>query len=67
MELQRRAVTEIVNALMELSRKRIGALIVIRRQTGLEDVLGGTCLTRRSPPPCWKNIFSPTHPSHDGP
>jgi diadenylate cyclase len=66
-ELQRRAVTEIVNALMELSRKRIGALIVIRRQTGLEDVLeSGTRLDAEISAALLENIFEPNTPLHDG-
>ena len=62
-----RPVTEIVKAMNDMSRKRIGALIVIERQTGLEDVIEtGTRVDAEISAALIENIFEPNTPLHDG-
>ncbi len=62
-----RPVTEIVKAMSDMSRKRIGALIIIERQTGLEDVIeSGTRVDAEISAPLIENIFEPNTPLHDG-
>lgn len=60
-------VEELVNALMELSRKRIGALVVAERRTGLSDIVeSGTRLDAEISAALVENIFEPNTPLHDG-
>lgn len=60
-------VSEIVRAMEHMAYKRIGALIVIERQTGLGDVLGtGTRLDAEISQPLIENVFEPNTPLHDG-
>jgi len=60
-------VSEIVRAMSSMSRKRIGALIVIERHTGLGDVLeSGTRVDAEISAPLIENIFEPNTPLHDG-
>ena len=60
-------VSEIVRAMSNMSRKRIGALIVVERHTGLGDVLeSGTRLDARISQPLIENVFEPNTPLHDG-
>jgi len=60
-------VSEIVRALSNMSRKRIGALIVFERQTGLGDVIEtGTRVDAEISAPLIENIFEPNTPLHDG-
>ena len=60
-------VSEIVRALSSMSRKRIGALIVFERQTGLGDVIEtGTRVDAEISAPLIENIFEPNTPLHDG-
>ena len=62
-----RPVQEIVKAMNDMSRKRIGALIVIERVTGLEDVIvSGTRVDAEISAPLIENIFEPNTPLHDG-
>ena len=62
-----RPVTEIVRAMTDMSRKRIGALIVIERVTGLGDVIEtGTRVDAEISAPLIENIFEPNTPLHDG-
>lgn len=62
-----RIVTELTNALTDLSRKRIGALIVVERRTGLSDVMeSGTHLDAEISAALVENIFEPNTPLHDG-
>ena len=62
-----RPVQEIVKAMNDMSRKRIGALIVIERVTGLEDVIEtGTRVDAEISAPLIENIFEPNTPLHDG-
>ena len=60
-------VSEIVRAMSNMSRKRIGALIIIERHTGLGDVLeSGTRLDAQISQPLIENVFEPNTPLHDG-
>lgn len=60
-------VAEIVRAMSNMSRKRIGALIVVERHTGLGDVLeSGTRVDAQISQPLIENIFEPNTPLHDG-
>ncbi len=60
-------VSEMVKALTNMSRKRIGALIVIERQTSLSDVAeSGTHVDAEISDPLIENIFEPNTPLHDG-
>lgn len=60
-------VSELVRALSNMSRKKIGALIVIERQTGLGDVIEtGTRVDAEISAPLIENIFEPNTPLHDG-
>lgn len=60
-------VQEIVRALNNMSRKRIGALIVFERRTGLADVVeSGTSIDAEISAPLIENIFEPNTPLHDG-
>ena len=60
-------VTEIVRAMTNMARKRIGALIVIERLTGLGDVIEtGTRVDAEISDPLIENIFEPNTPLHDG-
>ena len=60
-------VSEIVRALSNMSRKKIGALIVFERNTGLGDVIeSGTTVDAEISDPLIENIFEPNTPLHDG-
>jgi len=60
-------VSEIVKALTNMARKRIGALIVIERQTALDDIAeSGTRIDAEITDPLIENIFEPNTPLHDG-
>ena len=60
-------VREIVSAYMRLSRRRVGALIVIERKTPLTKVIeSGTILDSTISAPLIENIFEPNTPLHDG-
>ena len=60
-------VSEIVKALTTMARKRIGALIVIERQTALDDIAeSGTHIDAEITDPLIENIFEPNTPLHDG-
>lgn len=60
-------VSEIVRAMSNMSRKKIGALIVIERQTGLGDIIEtGTRVDAEISAPLIENIFEPNTPLHDG-
>ena len=62
-----RHVNEIVRALNNMSRKKIGALIVFERNTGLGDVIeSGTVVDAEISDPLIENIFEPNTPLHDG-
>ena len=58
---------EIIQTVSDLSRRRVGALIVFEQQTGLEDVIEtGTRLNASISAPLLENIFEPNTPLHDG-
>ena len=58
---------EIIQTVFDLSRRRVGALMVFERQTGLEDVIEtGTRLNAEISAPLLENIFEPNTPLHDG-
>ena len=60
-------VGEIVKALTNMARKRIGALIVIERQTSLSDIAeSGTHIDAEITDPLIENIFEPNTPLHYG-
>lgn len=60
-------IAEIVQTVVDLSRRRVGALIVFERQTGLQDVIEtGTALNAEISAPLLENIFEPNTPLHDG-
>ena len=59
--------SEIVQTVVDLSRRRVGALLVFERKTGLEDVIEtGTRLNAEVSAPLLENIFEPNTPLHDG-
>lgn len=58
---------ELASAVLELSRERIGALIVCERKTGLKDIVGtGILLNSDISTELLENIFTPNRPLHDG-
>ena len=60
-------VEEIVRAAQALSRKRIGALIVLERETGLDDQTeAGVRLDAEVSQELLVTIFTPPSPLHDG-
>ena len=60
-------ISEIIQTIMDLSRRRVGALIVFEQQTGLQDVIEtGTKLNAEISAPLLENIFEPNTPLHDG-
>ena len=60
-------VAEIMQTLTDLSKRRVGALIVFEQQTGLEDVIEtGTRLNASISAPLLENVFEPNTPLHDG-
>lgn len=66
-EAVRAAITEVVQAVQELARKRMGALVAIERQTGLkEHVDTGVVLDAVVSRPLLLSIFEPRAPLHDG-
>lgn len=66
-EENQRIISEITQCLSSLSRRRVGALIVFERRTGLKDVMEtGTRLDSTISAPLLENIFEPNTPLHDG-
>ncbi len=60
-------VTEIVKAMTDMSRKKIGALIIIERTTKLGDVIeSGTVVDAEISAALIENVFEPNTPLHDG-
>ena len=60
-------VKEIVNALIELSKRKVGALSVIERETKLDEYLPtGTLVDAKITSALIQNIFEPNTPLHDG-
>lgn len=66
-EEQTRSVNEIVDAVSVMSRKKIGALIVIERLIGINDIIDtGTVLDAKISADLIMNVFYPKSPLHDG-
>lgn len=66
-EEQMRAINEIVDAVSVMSRKKIGALIVVERLIGINDIIDtGTRIEARISADLIMNIFYPKSPLHDG-
>lgn len=62
-----RYIDEIVESLYSLSRQKIGALIIMERQTKLGDIIStGTVLDAQISRQLLINIFIPNTPLHDG-
>lgn len=62
-----RIIDEIVQTVVDLSKRRVGALIVFEQKTGLQDfVETGTRLDAEISAPLLENIFEPNTPLHDG-
>ncbi|HEX8551492.1 MAG TPA: diadenylate cyclase CdaA [Abditibacteriaceae bacterium] len=62
-----RRVSEITTAIEQLANKRIGALLVVARETGLEDIAAtGTPLGARLSADFLVTLFYPGNPMHDG-
>lgn len=60
-------VSELHKAVLTLSRRKVGALIVIERKTGLGEITDtGTALDAIISAPLIENIFEPNTPLHDG-
>ena len=60
-------VREISSCLLNLSRRRVGALIVIEQRIGLKDIIEtGTSLHSQISAALLENIFAPNTPLHDG-
>jgi diadenylate cyclase len=66
-EEEREMVDEIARAATRLARERIGALIVVERETGLKNFIDtGSQLDSRVKSELIYSIFVPTSPIHDG-
>lgn len=66
-QLITKMLSEIVKAVGHLSKRRIGALIVIERQTGLTDYIEtGIELEAKPSSELLTNLFLPNTPLHDG-
>lgn len=62
-----KSIDEIVSAMSSLSRQKIGALLVIEREVGLNDIIeSGTSLRSEISSELLINIFIPNTPLHDG-
>ncbi len=60
-------ISEITQTINDLSRRRVGALIVFEQKTGLQDIIEtGTRLDADISAPLLENIFEPNTPLHDG-
>ncbi len=62
-----RGVGEITKAVEQLAASRVGALIVVERETGLDDIAAtGTILSARLSSDFLLTLFHPGTPMHDG-
>jgi diadenylate cyclase len=60
-------IEEIVRAAQTLAQRRVGALIVLERETGLEDLIQvGTAIEARVSKDLLVSLFLPYSPLHDG-
>ena len=66
-DASKQTINEIANCMLNLSRRRVGALIVIEQKIGLKDVVEtGTALDSQISAALLENIFEPNTPLHDG-
>lgn len=66
-EQMKRTVMPIVMACMSMSKKKIGALIVVQRATPLDDIVAtGECIDANISQQLIENIFFKNSPLHDG-
>ena len=62
-----RIVEELMRAVINMSKRKVGALIVFERKTGLKDIIEtGTYLNAEITSELIENIFYPNTPLHDG-
>ena len=62
-----RIISEITSCCVRLSARKVGALIVFERKTGLKDYMDtGTTVDASISAPLLENIFEPNTPLHDG-
>ena len=62
-----RIISEIIQTMLDLSHRRVGALIAFENMTGLQDVIDtGTEVDAIISAPLLENIFEPNTPLHDG-
>ena len=60
-------IDEVIRCLLNLSRRRVGALIVFEGKTGLQDIIeNGIPLDSQISAGLLENIFEPNTPLHDG-
>jgi len=60
-------IAEVMNCLLSLSRRRVGALVVFEQRIGLKDIIEtGTTLDSQISAALLENIFEPNTPLHDG-
>lgn len=60
-------ISEIVQTMVDLSQRRVGALIAFEQNTGLQEwIQTGTYLNAEISAPLLENIFEPNTPLHDG-
>ena len=64
---QERIIREVIQTTMDLSKRKVGALICFERMTGLQEVIDtGTRIDGDISAPLLENIFEPNTPLHDG-
>lgn len=62
-----RVVDEMIHCMQNLSRRRVGALVVFEQKTGLQDVIEtGISIDGQVSAALLENIFEPNTPLHDG-
>ncbi len=66
-EERREDIAQLVEAIGTMSRKKIGALVVIEQDTGINDIINtGTRLEAKITAQLLLNVFFPNSPMHDG-
>ncbi len=64
---QGQAINEIIQCMTDLSRRKVGMLLVFERDTGLKDIIDtGTPIDAQISAALLENIFEPNTPLHDG-
>ena len=62
-----RIIEELMRAIINMSKRKVGALIVFERKTGLKDIIEtGTFINAEITSELIENIFYPNTPLHDG-